>query len=87
MLNIEPTEESPSPDCYEFHLNKPNPFCTYAQVDEIIDDQLDLAAETIGTEQDILEEEIGRTMLEYESRAEFNKSQKDMRDRLEFLTH
>lgn len=73
-------------DAYEFHRNIPDRFMSYNIVDEQIEDQFSLAKEALADEIKFLKNEIGRPIQEWESRMEFSKSQKDMRDRLEFLT-
>ena len=70
-------------DCYEFHQNKPNAFASYADVDLQTEEQMGLARDAIVEELKFLRSgEIGREMLEYESKQEFQASQEAMKDRL-----
>ena len=70
-------------DCYEFHVNKVNKFATYADIDQQIEEQMSLAKDAIAEELKFLRSgEIGREMLEYESKQEFNRSQKALIERL-----
>lgn len=70
-------------DCYEFHVNKFNKFATYADIDSDIEDQMGLAKDAIAEELRFLRSgEIGRKMLEYESKQEFDHSQKALIERL-----
>ena len=73
-------------DAFEFHCGLPKPFATYKDVDGQIEEQFSLAKEALADEIKFLKNEIGRPMQEWESRMEFSKSQKDMRERLDFLT-
>ena len=73
-------------DAYEFHKNTPNPLTVYSEVDEQIEDQFSLAKEALADEIKFLKNEIGRPIQEWESRMEYAKSQRDLADRLEFLT-
>lgn len=69
-------------DCYEFHVNRPKAFATYADVDAQIEEQYALAREAIAGELKILHSEIGREMQIWESSQEFNHSQTAMVERL-----
>ena len=70
-------------DCYEFHMNKSKPFATYEDVDQQIEEQMALARDAIAEELRFLRSgEIGRKMLDYESKQEFDRIQEAMIERL-----